>query len=204
MKKSTGIISEYLLFLMLVAIMAVFTGCGKKGDSYDETTVIISKKGDITHRIVEVFDKDYYSEDELRNDINEELAEYCRDKDEEAAQLESLEIRDGMAAAEIVFAKPEDYAAFNEVDFFYGSVEEAIAKQYTTDVTLKGSGDDNEPIGKFEFEAMGDRMIAIVSEPVVYKVPKKIAYTTANIEIIDDMTARMASDSVGLGYIVLK
>lgn len=193
-----------MILLLLAVLTVVLAGCGKKGDSYDETTVIINKKGEITHRIVEAFDKGYYNEDELREDINDELSEYCKDKDEKAARLVSLEIKDGMAAAQISFAKPEDYAAFNEVDFFYGSVDEAIEQQYTTDVTLKGSGNDEEPIGKLEFEALGDKMIVIVSEPVVYEVPGKIAYTTANIEILDDTTARMASDSVGLGYIVLK
>ena len=79
-----------------------------------------------------------------------------------------------------------------------------MAKEYPTDVTLKGRGDDEETIGKYEFESMGDSMLVVVSEPVVVELPKKIAYTTANMDIIDDDKARMASDSVGLGYIVLK
>ena len=191
---------------MLLAILLAITvaGCGKSDEAYDETTVIIDKKGGITHRIVENFDKSYYDEDELRQDIDDELAEYCKDKDEKAARLNSLKIEDGIATAEISFAGCGDYAAFNDVDFFYGTINEAMEKQYPTDVTLKGEGDEDEPIGKYEFEAMGESMMVVVSEPVVVKLPKKIAYTTANIDVLDDDTARMASDSVGLGYIVLK
>lgn len=192
----------YILPIFLLAVM--MTGCGSNDEDYDETTVIIDKKGGITHRIVESFDKDYYSEDELRQDINDELTAYCKDKDEKAAQLVSLEIKDNVATAEIKFAGCEDYAAFNDVDFFYGTINDAIEKQYPTDVTLKGRGDDDEPIGKYEFESLGSSKIVVVSEPVLLKLPGKIAYTTANIDVIDDDKAHMDSDSVGVGYIVLK
>lgn len=194
-----------IILINVILIMILMTGCKGKNESYDETTVTIDSKGGITHRIIESFDKDYYSEDELRQDIDEQLSDYCKDKDDKAAKLNSLEIKDGIATAEIRFLGCDDYAAFNEVDFFYGSIEEAIERDYPTDVTLKGRSDgDDDTIGKYEFESMKDSMIVVVSEPVVLKLPKKIAYTTANIDIIDDDTAKMASDSVGLGYIVLK
>lgn len=192
----------YLLAFIILAVS--LAACGKSEDAYDETTVIIDKKGGITHRIVESFDKDYYSEDELNQDINDELSAYCSGRDEKAAKLNSLEIKDGIATAEIKFAGYADYASFNDVDFFYGTIGEAMEKGYPTDVTLKGRGEDTETIEKYEFESLKDSMLIVVSEPVAIKMPGKIAYTTANIDIIDDDTARMASDSVGLGYIVLK
>lgn len=194
----------YLLVTAVLMMTVMCAGCGKSEEGRNETTIIIEKKGGITHRIVESFDKDYYSEDELREDINKELEDYCRDKDEKSAKLNSLEIKEGIATAEIKFAGYEDYAAFNDVDFYYGTISDAISKEYPTDVTLKGRGEDDDTIGKYEFESMGDSMLVVVSEPVVIELPKKIAYTTANIDIIDDDVARMASDSVGLGYIVLK
>ena len=195
---------SYIFLVAAFLGLLLCAGCSRSEEDRNETTVIIDNKGGITHRIVESFDKDYYSEDELRDDINRELEDYCRGKDEKSAKLNSLEIREGVATAEIKFAGYEDYAAFNDVDLFYGTIREAMAKEYPTDVTLKGRGDDEETIGKYEFESMGDSMLVVVSEPVVVELPKKIAYTTANMDIIDDDKARMASDSVGLGYIVLK
>lgn len=203
-KKIVNNTSGYGYLFVAVLVLILLTGCTGSNEDYDETTVIIDKKGGITHRIVESFDKDYYNEDELRQDINDELADYCRDKDDNAARLDSLEIKEGVATAQIKFEGWADYAGFNEVDFFYGTINEAIENDYPTDVTLKGRGDDDETIGKYEFEALGSNMIVVVSEPVVVTLPRKIAYTTANIDVIDDDTARMASDSVGLGYIVLK
>ena len=189
---------------MLIAGLIMLSGCVSKSEDYKETTVSIDKKGKITHEIIESFDKDYYNEDELRSLIDDELSEYCRSKsNDKAAKLASLEIKEGMAEAEIDFESFEDYASFNEVDFFYGTVKEAMAKEYPTDVTLK-SADDDSTIGKYEFESLGDNMIVVVSEPVTVRLPGKIAYSTANIDVVDKDEARMASDSVGLGYIVLK
>ena len=198
-------IITYIMPLMLItAFAASMTGCASGSEDYKETTVSIDKKGRITHKIVESFDRDYYNEDELRNLIDKELSAYCSSRnDEKAAQLASLEIKDGLAEAEIDFGSCDDYAGFNEVDFFFGTVGEATDRDYPTDVTLK-SADDDSTIGKYELESLKDNRIVVVSEPVTLVLPGKIAYYTANIDVIDKDRARMASDSVGLGYIVLK
>lgn len=192
---------RYLIFTMIA--MFTLAGCRGKENDYSETTVTIDKKGVISHRIVESFDKSYYNEDELRGIINDELSAYRAGKDEDSASLVSLEIKDQTATAEIRFASYEDYAKFNDVDFFYGTIGEAVESEYPTDVTLKSSTDDST-ISRYEFESMTDSKLVIVSEPVIIETPHKIAYTTANIDVIDERSARMASDSVGLGYIVLK
>ena len=103
---------------------------------------------------------------------------------------------------EFEFATAEDYAKFNDVNFFYGSIKDAIDNGYETNVTLKSSESDTT-IGQDEFSALSERYIIVVSEPIVVVMPKDIAYTTANIDIIDNNVAKMNSESSGLGYIVL-
>ena len=184
--------------------LAFITGCSGGAGDLNETTLVIGSKGEITHNIVESFDKSYYNEDELRSQINEQIEDYCSSKgDDKLIKLKELKILDGVAEAEITFKDYNDYAAFNDVDFFYGTVGEAMAADYPTDVTLKSSEDD-ETIGKYEFESLTDNRIIVTSESILIKTPGKIAYTTANIDVIDKETAKMASDSVGVGYIVLK
>ena len=190
--------------LILLFIMSLFTGCGNNEEDFAETAIIINSKGIVTNEIVEPFDKSYYDENELRDIIDKELTGYCRSiNDEEACRLDSLSVREGVATARIVFSDYNSYAGFNEVDFFYGTINEAMEKGYPTDVTLKSSEDDST-ISRYEFEALGEKRLVVVSEPVLVKLPGKIAYTTANIDLIDRSSARMASDSVGVGYIVLK
>ncbi len=193
---------RFLILLSAVFAVSSLGGC-VGNESFDETTVSIDSKGVITHNIVESFDKDYYSEEELRDIIDDEIEQYARGRDADCARLESLEIKDDTATARMKFKSYTDYAEFNDVDFFYGTIAEAMEKDYPTDVTLK-SYDDGSTIGRFEFEDLTESRIVIVSEPVVIHTPRKIAYTTANIDVINENNARMASDSVGVGYIVLK
>ena len=196
--------TKSLLIAVLLIVTAFIAGCASEEEVFNETTVTIDNKGRIKHTIVESFDKTYYDENELRDLIDKELKLYCQNKDEEdAAVLKSLTIREEVATALIELKSYEDYAAFNEVDFFYGTVEEAMEHEYTTDVTLK-SAEDDTTINGYEFESLSDSKMVVVSEPVEVILPGKIAYTTANIEVLDRDRARMASDTVGVGYILLK
>ena len=192
------------VFLLMLLMLTLLTGCEKKDEDYAETAIIIGSKGIITNEIVEPFDKSYYDEEELRNTIDKELALYCQNSgNEDSCMLDSLSVTDSVATARIEFRDYEAYAGFNEVDFYYGTVEEAMQKGYTSDVTLKSAVDETT-ISRYEFESLAESSIVVVSEPVLVKLPGRIAYTTANIDVIDKNLARMASDSVGVGYIVLK
>ncbi|MCR5357222.1 MAG: hypothetical protein K6E63_07435, partial [Lachnospiraceae bacterium] len=133
---------KYFILLCLFVNFIMTAGCSK-GEELSETTVSIDNKGVITHSIVESFDKDYYNEDELRSIIDAEVEEYGKEREKDCAKLESLEIKDGTATARMRFATYSDYAGFNDVDFFYGTVEEAIEKDYPTDVTLKSRNDNS-------------------------------------------------------------
>ncbi len=193
-----------IILIPAVLLTTMLIGCYGGNDDLNETTILISGKGEITHHIVETFDKSYYNEDELRSQINDQIEEYCKSKnDDKLVKLKELKILDGKATAELIFKNFSDYAAFNEVDFFYGTIEEAMAGGYTTDVTLK-SADSDETIDKYEFESLKDKKIIVTGEPILIRTPDKIAYTTANIDVIDKDICKMASDSVGVGYIVLK
>lgn len=191
--------------LILITLIVVWlTGCSGSNDDLNETTLIINNKGEITHRIVESFDKSYYNEDELRSQINEQIESYCAGKDDDKLiKLKELKVLDGVATAELTFKDCNVYSEFNDVELYFGTIEEAMAADYTTDVTLKSATDD-ETIGKYEFEALKDNKIIVTDESLLIKTPGKIAYTTANIDVIDKDLAKMASDSVGVGYIVLK
>lgn len=198
-------INKWKIGLIAAVLTACFLiGCSGGNDDLNETTLIINSKGEITHHIVETFDKSYYNEDELRSLINKQIEDYCKDKgDDKLVRLKDLKVLDGKATAELTFKDYSNYAEFNDVDLFYGTIEEAMAADYTTDVTLKNV-DSDETIDKYEFESLKDKKIIVIGEPILIKTPGKIAYITANIEVIDKDICKMASDSVGVGYIVLK
>ena len=202
--KDHNIYKNIIVTLFAVMSACLLTACSGGKDDLNETTLLINGKGEITHHIVESFDKSYYNEDELRTLINSQIEDYCNEKgDDKLIKLKELKVLDQTATAELTFKDFGNYAEFNEVDLFYGTIEEALAAGYSTDVTLK-SADSDETIDRYELESLKDKNIIVTGEPILIKTPGKIAYTTANIDVIDKDLCKMASDSVGVGYIVLK
>ena len=179
-------------------------GCGSKSTDVDETTVIVNKNGKVTDAIVESFDADYYDAAELQSMIDEELVEYGKlSGSKNNAVLSEFTVSKGMARVLIEFATPADYASFNGVSFFYGTVGEAYEAGYDLDVRLKSStGQDT--IGKEELMEMGKNHIVIINEPVRIQTYGKILFSTANVDMIDEKTARISSESEGLAYMILK
>lgn len=179
-------------------------GCGAKSTEINETTVVINRSGKIIDAIVESFNSQYYDEAELRSMINDELAEYGKlSGSSDNAVLSDFSITNDTARVLVEFATPEDYASFNGVSFFYGTISDAYDAGYDLDVTLKSST-GKDTIGKTELMEMGKNHIVIASEPIRIQAYSKILYSTANVDIIDEKVARISSESEGLAYMILK
>ncbi len=189
--------------ILLSVFVLLFTGCSKK-DDYRETTIKILKKGKIENDITETFNESYYDAKELKEMMDEEVASYNRlTGTEDSVEVSSLKVEDGMVNAVIIYNSSTDYAGFNNVTFFYGSVDEAKSKGYDLNINLV-SPTDNDRINGQMLDSMGDSKMIIWSEPVLVKSQEEICYISANVEYVDENSARMSSDSSGYAYVVLK
>lgn len=204
-RKGQGIrMKKWMVFMSCIISCMLLGACGSGKDALEETTLIVQKNGKVTDAIMESFDKDYYSAEELQGMITEELSEYGKlSGGKENAVLSEFTVEAGMAKVLIEFATPEDYASFNGVEFFYGTISEAYEDGYNLDVTLKSS-ESQDTIGRTELMEMGKNHIIIVNEPIRIQTYNKILYVTANVDIIDEKAARVSSESEGLAYIILK
>ena len=196
-----------LIYLMLIfGLLASFVGCksDSKEEDYFETTLIFDKNESITDVIVEPFSEDYYSEDGLNAYFQEKISEYnSTNIGQGEVKLNELKIEDGKAKASLVFDSSDTYTTFYGTNAFYGTVSKAYDKGLIAETVLKKVG-ANETISKIDLMKMDDVEIIVVSEVVRVKSPKKIIYTSANVELIDEKNARVSSDSTGLAYIVVK
>lgn len=196
-------------FKCIVIICLVFsfmlTGCGGVNvKNIDETAIIISKKGTVKDAIVESFDKDYYSENELRHFFAERIDEYNSKNNSGKVNLSELKIKKGVAKAILDFDSVETYMDFYEdTVLFYGTVNEAYDAGYTFDVSLKAAF-SSETIGKSDVMEMKKSYVIITDEQSRVVCPKNIAYASANVEVIDKKNVRISNDSAGLAYIILK
>ncbi len=192
-----------ILTIFISALSLILAGCSQGEDNYDETTLTVEKNGKVSQHIVESFDRDYYSIDELKGEYNDAVRSYNDSIGGEEIKLKNVELKDSRVYVDIAFTGPSDYESFVGEKLFVGTVNDAYDNGYSMDVTLKGV-QEGDKIGKVRIMGMSDKDIIILSEHVRIKTFKDIAYVSANVDVVDDNQARVLSESDGLAYLILK
>lgn len=196
---------KLMIFCLCLCLTFAFYGCGdKEEEEYFETTLSFEKDGRVTDAIVESFAKDYYSEEGLRAFFQEKISEYNSSNiGGDDVTLSELVIENGIARATLDFENTDAYTSFYGQTLFYGTISDAYDKGYIQETVLKKVG-ASDTISKVDLMKMSNETIIVVGEVVRIHSPKKIEYTSANIELIDDKNARVSSDSTGLAYLIVK
>lgn len=192
--------------IMICLIFAfTLTGCGDVNvKSLEETTLIVSKKGAVKDVIVESFDKDYYSENELKTFFDNRINEYCLGGNEGKVKLSELKVKKGVAKAVLDFDAIASYTDFyKESELYYGTINDAYDSGYSFDVSLR-SFITSDIIDKSEIMEMKKAMVIITNECSRIVCPRNIAYISSNVEAIDRRNVRVSPESSGLAYIILK
>ncbi len=191
--------------LLVVCIVSTcLCGCATKEIDVEATTLFVNKNGSITDAIVEDFNESYYNATEMQAMLNTELAAYNQSvNNESAAVISKFEVLGGVAKVFIDFASSIDYATFNEKVFFVGTVNEAYEQGYELDVTMKNVNGD-EILKKADILEKGKYKIVILEEHINVVLYKKILYTSANVEMINDKQAKISEEAEGLAYIIYK
>lgn len=210
MKRKTGHIVLTLVCLLTVCQIFVFTGCGTQSKTPTETSLLVEQGGKITSTIVESFDKEYYTQESLREMIESEIAAY---KGADAAvTIDSLDETDdtdtagtGRKVAVVMsYASPGDYAAFNDIRFFYGTVSEAQADGYAIPADLVSVKDENKTITSQELDDMKEYHVLITEESIPVYLPEKPVYMTKGMLLADSQCIRAGEESLGLTYVIMK
>ena len=139
-----------ILLVVMIIVIRNRSGTVKitPDDAAAETvsTLNFRKDRSILATSVESFEKDYYSEDELRQSVTDEITAYATGGaeadgsdgadgaggtgkvDSDAVQLSSLSVADGSAHLVMQYASVQDYNAFNDANLFYGTVNDALVQ----------------------------------------------------------------------------
>ena len=170
---------------LALALLTVFILTGCVG-SPDVSTLNIKKDGTVKSYIVEEFTASYYNAEELKNDVSKEVLRINEEYGQMVMELTQYELEEGILKATIEYQNADVYEDFNEETLFAGSLEEALAEEFTIDADIEN---DNYHI-------------VIFSEPVDVKVPKKIVYVSDGLQTIGSKTVTVTNKEKEIYYII--
>ncbi len=176
---------------VLIAVAGTsLSGCGMAVRSAS-TSLSIDETGKLREEIVEPQGQDDFTAEELEGYIEQEIELYNRSR-EGAVKLNSCTVLNGEVKISLEYASFDDYAAFNQVTCFAGTLQEAEDAGYEVERTWL------EPGGtKGDMEIIRERFrewkVFIVSEEINVKVPDKILYASENVKITGRLTAVVQS-----------
>ena len=173
--------------LLSALTVTLLTGCGADF-SADKDTVYIQKKGTIKGANVADFDKEYYDETELSDFIKETVDTYVEQAGEGTVEIQQFAVSDGVAHVYLNYAGAEDYAQFNGVKFYEGTVLDAKAEGYEIPDAFTSVTDDETT-----WDAEGNKIV-IIGQQTQVKVDGTILFVSANASVTGKNTADVSYD----------
>lgn len=172
--------------LALIASL-LLAGCGqvKMPDVIENTSVMVSERGEITSYLVGSFDRDYYSVAELRDFVMTEASRYNTEKKASEGEKVPVEVlgveneEDGRVVVTRAYSSAAAYEDMEDCMFWFGKVSEAgqYLKNVGDGVILQGTKD-----GKFLDSSelvngsMGDKHIIITDTKARIYCPYRVEY----------------------------
>lgn len=206
---------KFCAALCVFTAVSTLTACGTSFKA-EESTVYVKKNGAVYSADIEDFNKDYYGGEELENFIKESVESYVASNGDGSVEVDSFKVKkskddDTMAQLYLNYASYMDYARFNEVTFYAGTVAQAQEEgfpfdqdfQKADDGKLVGAADAREMLG---FEGKELKTV-IIGEETAVKVDGVIQYVSdGNVELTGSDTANVRYDAENVeaqpGYIV--
>lgn len=201
---TNSILSKTAACLAIGLLMTGMTACTMP-EAEEGTTVSVSKDGTVTCNIVEGFDKPYYDQEELKQMILSEVADYNREAEGANISVEKIEIENSLATVVMNYASAKDYADFHGKTFFLGTAKEAKEAGYDLNTVLSSTEDELETIGMSDMLAMTDYQILItdMKEPVTLN--GKAAYVSDNTIYSNSLkTVTFGGESDELAYVMYR
>ena len=197
-KKCAGTVAAFcgLLFCFLLS------GCVTE-EKDAVTGLEFAKDGTILYRIVETFDKEYYSIESLKTMIDEEITQYNANTGGRInlQKIEESDLAEDMVVVEMQYTSYEDYTAFNEVVLFYGTIKDAMNAGYPLDVELINSKGEVLMPTDLQSSSFIERYICIIEEKVQVTFPDKISFYSRECELVNKKSI-IANKADGLTYVV--
>ena len=185
---------------LFLAGLILLSGCGngaKVPDTITESSLVIDADGSVTAHIVDVFDREYYSVDDLSLMAQKEVQAYNQKHADKPNAVTLLNIgaveeqRDSVIVS-YRFRDSECYTDFMDQKLYYGTVAGAAQNSYDfaqmNRVLYAPSGESSIVSGKLtdSAEKLSVKHVILLEEPVCVYCPYKVKYVSDNVSIKED------------------
>lgn len=165
-----------LICLLMASLF--LTGCsnapGLKADEIENSTLVIDKKGIVQGGVVESFDKEYYSKEELEDWIDEWIESYNSSVGENRVKLKSFLADEKNASMVVQYDTIEDYAAVNQVEAGILSFDEAKSQNILPETLV--SMEAGNSVETKELEADPEWQVLFLTEEYDIILEGKVLY----------------------------
>ena len=163
------------------------------------SAISVGKDGTITEYVNDTLDESYYSTSELQSMIESQISDYNSKNGENSVSMKDFQINGKTVQLTMEYGKAEDYAQFNHVEFYYGSMINAQLAGYLFDVSYKevkhGIAGSASVSGTEVLKNMASEVM-VVTAPLEVHIPGNVLYTSENAQILsaDDVYASGKAD----------
>lgn len=173
--------------VILLVTASLLTACGNPINKMKANTVYINKEGKVESLSVEEFDKEYYSEDELKQFIDKEVTAQQKERGEGSISLKDFEVKEEKASLKLLYSNTDDYVAFTDTTLEQGDYAKSLLDNKKEFMDLKWiEADTKKEVKEFPEEMEGLKYV-VIEDPdgIQLLLDGTVMYYSSQVEFID-------------------
>lgn len=169
------------LVLLGTLFLVVMTGCGKNkvtitAEDVTTNTIVIKEDNTVQSSIVEDFDKEYYSQEELETFIKEEVTDYNEKNGEDQVKMHSIHFADEKASVVFNYNDIDDYSLFNGISAKLLTMSQALQEDSILSISEFVEVKSGDTVPRETALSKEDATVLIIQEPLEIKIDGTILY----------------------------
>ena len=202
------------LLMALLAVMTVFSGCGKAKFEPETSSIYVKKDGTVVSADIESFEGSNYSEDELKAYVEEAVKAYngahgaaseaYADKETSLpVAIDSLEVKEGMAYLYLNYAGCGDYLDFTGTAGMENGIS-TLEKTTVAEMSLSGNFQNakGEDVTLDGVTKNGKYHVVKIEGPVTMQIEGTVKYVSTGVTV--DSKNTVTTPAAVVSYIVFK
>ena len=199
--------------MCLFLCMVFLSGCGQENvaGKIGSTTLVLDSKGKVTAYLVGNFAREYYSLSELESMVTGEASGYNDNVSAagqvDAVKVETVELLESDSSKAMItfqYNSVDTYCDYNDVELFYGTVDEAIAAGYAlTEEDIFSVKDGSQAQNGYLRQKASKQHVLITEEHIVFYCPYSVTYLSDGAVLNEDGSVDMRACE-GTGIILMK